>query len=280
MKKLIIILSIVFIGCGTDSANKAEIELQSMKYTPPPPEPIEESDDELSISNDEPVSTNNSFQKEQKLIKEGNITFQTLDIEKTKKAILDNTKVKKGYISNEEQNKLHERIELSLDIRIPADHFDEVLNKISSSAESIDSRNVNVKDVTEDYMDSQIRSKNKKEVENRYRELLKKATKIEEILSIEEKLGEIRSEIETYDGHIKFLDNKIDYSTLHVVFYKKIGNTYGFSFQFLDSLREGWSKFLSTILTILSYWPFLFLIGLLIFIFKKFKNSKKAKTIK
>lgn len=278
MKKLIIILSIVFIGCGTDSANKAEIELQSMKYTPP--EPIEESKDELSISNDEPVSTNNSFQKDQKLIKEGNITFQTLNIENTKKVILDNTKLLKGYISNEEQNKLHDRIELSLDIRIPANHFDEVLNKISSSAESIDSRSVNVKDVTEDYMDSQIRSKNKKEVENRYRELLKKATKIEEILSIEEKLGEIRSEIETYDGHIKFLDNKIAYSTLHVVFYKKIGNTYGFSFQFLDSLRDGWSKFLSTILTILSYWPFLFLIGLLFFIFKKLKNSKKAKTIK
>lgn len=278
MKKLILILSIVFLGCQTDSDNKAEMEAASMNNISLAP--IEENKDELSSLIAEPVSTNNSFQKEQKLIKEGNITFQTLDIEKTKKVILDNTKVKKGYISNEEQNKLHDRIELSLDIRIPANHFDEVLNKISSSAESIDSRNVNVKDVTEDYMDSQIRSKNKKEVENRYRELLKKATKVEEILSIEEKLGEIRSEIETYDGHIKYLDNKIAYSTLHVVFYKKIGNTHGFSFQFLDSLRDGWSKFLNTILTILNYWPFLFLFGLLYFIFKKFKNSKKAKTIK
>jgi hypothetical protein len=274
MKKLIIILSIFFFSCGTDSANEAEIELNSMNNISLVP--IEGANDELSKSKEELISTNNSFEKEQKLIKEGNIRFQTLNLENTKKIILENTKKVKGYISNEEQNKLHDRIELSLDIRIPSNHFDEVLNKISSSAENIDSRNVNIRDVTEDYMDSEIRSKNKKEVENKYRELLKKATKIEEILSIEEKLGEIRSEIETYDGHLKFLDNKIAYSTLHVVFYKNIGSTYGFSFQFIDSLRDGWGKFLNTILTILSYWPFLFLVGLLFFIFKKFKNSKKA----
>ena len=91
---------------------------------------------------------------------------------------------------------------------MPVIHFDDILNNISQSAENIDSRSIQVKDVTEDYQDAQIRIKNKKEIENRYRELLNKAQKVPEILSIEEKLGEIRTDIEAFEVILIILTTK------------------------------------------------------------------------
>ena len=70
-------------------------------------------------------------------------------------------------------------------------------------------------------------SKTKKEVEARYRELLTRATSVEEILKIEEQIGNIRTEIESAEGRLRYLSNQVQYSTLHVTFYEKYSN-FGF----------------------------------------------------
>ena len=273
MKKLLIvsIMLFLFLGCGSKEKNEEVDNIESVNMMNLSPPPLE---DELKSDGDISNIKTNSFSETQKIIKEGNIIFQTLDLEKTKELIVRNTQNAKGYVSNEKQNKQDDKIEYSLDIRVPVIHFDEILNNISQSAENIDSRSIHVKDVTEDYQDAQIRIKNKKEIENRYRELLNKAQKVPEILSIEEKLGEIRTDIEAYEGHINYLNNQVAFSTLHISFYKKIGKSYGFSFKFIDSLSDGWSKFTNAILAIISFWPFLIIVVILYLIFKSFSKKK------
>ena len=47
-------------------------------------------------------------------------------------------------------------------------------------------------------------------------ELLSTAENMEDLLSIESKLSDIRYEIESYESQLRLLDNQIDYSTVHV----------------------------------------------------------------
>ena len=73
---------------------------------------------------------------------------------------------------------------------------------------------IDSQDVTEEYIDITARLKTKKELEARYLELLKKANKVEEIVSIEKEIGNLRSDIESIEGRLRYINNAVAYSTL------------------------------------------------------------------
>ena len=40
------------------------------------------------------------------------------------------------------------------------------------------------------------------------------------MLEIERQIGELRADIESYEGRLKYLDNRVSYTTLHLSFTK------------------------------------------------------------
>lgn len=58
----------------------------------------------------------------------------------------------------------------------------------TKGVDKFDHKNIEVKDVTEEFLDVKARLKTKKELEDRYIDLLKKANNIKEILEIETRL--------------------------------------------------------------------------------------------
>lgn len=46
--------------------------------------------------------------------------------------------------------------------------------------------------------------------------LLEKAENVEDIITIENRLSDVRYELENYESQIRLLDNQIDYSTVYV----------------------------------------------------------------
>lgn len=263
--KLFIPLILISLACGKKSDNQIYTDSDVASVNMMNIEMPENKSKEV-------INTKQSFNENQKLIKTGNITFPTNNLDKTKNETVSFIKSLGGYISNDSQQKLNDRIQQTLIIRIPIKNFDNLVNKVIEIAEDIDERNISIEDVSEDFYDTETRIKNKKSVEIKYLDLLKKANKIEDILSIEGKLGEIRNEVETAEGHLKSLKDKISYSTLNVVFYKSISTPYSFSFQFSDAVRSGWSNLLEVLLKIISFWPFLIIIGSSIFVFKKYRK--------
>jgi hypothetical protein len=105
-----------------------------------------------------------------------------------------------AYISNESQNNYGERLQYNQMIRVPADQFDLLLQKIEGEAVNVESKNIHTQDVTEEFIDVEARLKTKKELETRYRELLKQAKTVQDIVSIEGQIAAVRSEIESMEG--------------------------------------------------------------------------------
>ena len=132
---------------------------------------------------------------ERKVIKQGEISFETSDAAATRETITKTVTALNAYIADDNIYNYGNRTEYRITIRVPADKFEQLLEGISKSAQKLESKNINALDVTSEYIDVEARIKTKKELDTRYKELLKQANKVEEILTIESEIGTLRSDI-------------------------------------------------------------------------------------
>ena len=170
----------------------------------------------------EEVSYEDKSNVSRKLIKNGRIIFESEDLNKTKSQVLLLVKKYKGYISSDRQNDYDNRINNHLKIRIPSQNFDTILSGISKEVKEFDTKEITISDVTEEFLDIEARLKNKKELEKRFLEILQKAKTVKEILDVEKEIGQLREDIESAEGKLKYLQNQVSFSTLDVSFYKTV----------------------------------------------------------
>ena len=226
---------------------------------------------ELKGNNEAPVV-------ERKLIKTGDVSFETNDLSATRSHIEQVLKKYKGYIATDNEYKSSQSITTNLTVRIPSKSFDDFLNEISSKVSRFDNKNISVNDVTEQFLDVEVRLKVKKELEQRYSEILKKASSVKEIIEVERELNNVRSEIESIEGRLKYLQNQVSYSTLTIRFYKtEISKAYSKSYG--KRLAEAFSSGIDNIkwffIGLVNIWPFILLIIILIIFIKKRIKRKK-----
>ncbi|GAB5565146.1 MAG: DUF4349 domain-containing protein [Winogradskyella sp.] len=214
-----------------------------------------------------------------KLIKESYLSFETKDVDATYNHIVTVLKKYNGYIQDDRANKGYNRTSRHLIIRIPTKNFQSTIDDISVNVDYFDNKQVTLKDVTEEFIDLEARLKAKRELENRYLELLNKAKNVKEILEIERELSQIREEIEAKQGRLKYLNNKVSLSTINIEFYKvtvesKVTKSYGS--KMWNALVSGFDGLSNFFLGILYIWPFIIIVIVLVyFIRKRFKKRNK-----
>lgn len=211
---------------------------------------------------------------ERKLIKEGDVSFETSDIAATRQTIFQAVKKFDAYVSSDKESKSPGRNTNTIVIRVPSTHFDALLTEATSGIENFDSKNIGVEDVTEEFLDIQARLKTKKELENRFLELLKKAQTVTEILEIEKQIGELRAEIESIEGRLKYLQDRVSYSSLTLTFYETLSSETEFGRKFKSGFRNGWDGLIWFLVLITNLWAFIVL-GLGLFIGIKFYRRRK-----
>jgi len=109
----------------------------------------------------------------------------------------------------------------SLELRIPSEHFDEAVNGLSHVGK-LESVNVNVQDVGEEFVDVQARMNNARRLEQRLIDLLANRTgKLTDVLRVEGELARVREEIERYEGRLRYLRSRSSVSTLTVAIHER-----------------------------------------------------------
>lgn len=98
-------------------------------------------------------------------------------------------------------------------LRIPVEIFKDVVSELSLLG-NMPYRSINADNITLQYTDAQARLKTRETEEARLLELLTEAESVDEILSIEHYLSDVRYEIESLTGQIKGWDNQISFSSL------------------------------------------------------------------
>ncbi len=269
----LVLLVTLFISCTENMNDKnMHFALQDAKV-------VESADeDEFEVASNLPPSTQPATLKmtDKKLIRNGSLDFETDQLKKTKSEIEKICKELNAYISLESENNYENRFQYTQTIRVPADQFDILITRLEVLAKKIESKNINTEDVTEQFIDVETRLKTKKELEERYREILKQAKTIEDIVSIESEIATVRSEIESMEGRLNYLKNQVSFSTLNITYYETIGTDFGFASKFIQSLKGGWDNLLAFIIFLINLWPFVIGTAVLAFWWWSKRKNRKA----
>ncbi len=214
-----------------------------------------------------------------KIIKEADLRFRTKDNHETYSLIKNSLKGFGAYISEENTFNYSNRTGFDITIRVPAERFDSLLDFIVTHAniKELDNKSTQLKDVTEEFIDIQARIKIKKESEQKLADLLKQAKNLSETLEIQKQLTDLRADIESIEGRLKYLTDQVNYSTIRISFYENIKYSKRFFGDFWDALKDGWQVFLHLI-TLLTYlWVVILVFILIRWGYKYYKREAKNK---
>jgi len=281
MKRYILLLSCF---CLTACQNREHSSVDAVKFPPPVVNADEQYQaQEIMVTPAPPKAqpvANNAIAVDKKVIKEGEISIETNDLKAARKSLTDTLAKIGGYIDEEsESNNAEEQRKLYVfKVCIPVQNFESFLTTVSAAADRVESKNIRIKDVTTEYIDITTRLNNKKLLENRYKDLLAKAGKMSDILEVENKLNEIRTDIESSQGQLNYLNKQIAFSTLQVTFFTKnsLGNINdgGFGYKLKKAFGDSWEVLQSVFFGLITFWP---VIALLIIIYLLFKAWRRRK---
>jgi hypothetical protein len=101
-------------------------------------------------------------------------------------------------------------------VRIPIDQYSDFLSGVDALGFA-ESRSENAQDVTEEYVDTEVRIENKKKLESRILTMLEeRAGKLSDVLEIERELARVREEIERMEGRLRFLKDRTSLATITI----------------------------------------------------------------
>ena len=103
----------------------------------------------------------------------------------------------------------------SLTVRIPAEDVDRFTEKVTGICNVVNS-GTNKQDVTLTYVDIESRKTALEAEEARLLELMAKAATLNDLLTIEKRLTDVRTELEKVTSALKVFDNQVDYATVHL----------------------------------------------------------------
>ncbi len=263
MKKVFVFVSVFVILISCDKMGESTVSKGYFKDEMAVQEAIEPSNDDTPLNpNEEDVDL-----EPQKLIKTGSLSFETQSLDKTYQIIAKNIKNYHGYVQNDFTQKSYDRISRDLTVRIPVKNFQPLVDSIATTVKVFDRKEINTKDVTEKFVDIEARIKAKRKLEERYLQLLSKAKTMGDMLEIERQVAQIREEIEAKQGRLKYLQNQVTYSTLHLSFYELIPVQNAPSKTYLSRLwraaKSGFQSIGNFFIGLVYVWPFI-LIGVLI----------------
>ena len=215
-----------------------------------------------------------------KIIKDGRIGLEVADINKAKSSIDALVKSHNGYYESENLDNTIYSSTYNLKIRVPSGKFEDFVSGVESTKGKIRYKEINARDVTRQFIDLETRLENKQNYLTRYRELLKKANTIDEILSIERNISSLEEEIESTTKQLKYLSNQVDFSTLDIRINQEkefiAQKSVGFFFRLKNSFVKGWSGFIDFTFFVVKFWPFLILVGIGIYFWRKRKKKNKS----
>ena len=300
MKKLFALLialvmtASLLAGCGAASMDKMENGFAADAPAAAAPMETPEMDYVVDSSLTSTDSTQTALPADQKIITTMHMDAETEAMETLLNSINAKTAELGGYMESQEiyngsKYDSYRYRYAYLTVRIPASKLDSFVNHVSDNA-NITSRNTSTENVTLSYIATESRIAALETEQTRLLELLAKAENMEDLLLIESRLTEVRTELEQVNSVLRSYDNRINYSTIHLnitevkeytdttepeTFWDRISKGFVNS---LENVGDGIVDFVVFLVVALPYFlPFIILAVVIIVIIKAAKKKKNKK---
>jgi len=233
---------------------------------------------------------------DRKLIRNVNLSLQTKEFDSVLENMSQKVKDLGGYVQDSSvwgsSSDYSSSRSASYTLRIPSDKLDEFIDVVETLG-NVTYKNESVDDVTLQYVDVESHKKALETEQERLLALLEQAESVEDIITIENRLSDVRYELENYGSQIRLLDNQIDYSTVYVDisevsrvtdtgkqgFFEEVASRFNDSIYVVLMGLRGFAVGVLGSLPILVVWGVILAAVVILlrkFVFKKSKKNKKT----
>lgn len=123
--------------------------------------------------------------------------------------------VEQSDISGKSIQNDYSRRRAYMTVRIPSTKLDQFVASVEDNG-NVTNKSETATDVTIQYSDLESRKKSLTIEQDRIWALLEKADTLESVIALEERLSEIRYELEAMESKLRLYDNQVDYSTVYI----------------------------------------------------------------
>jgi len=218
-----------------------------------------------------------------KIIKDGRLGLQVDNLQIAKQKIDSLVKSAGGYYANENLKNSENQYGYELVIRIPVVNFERFVGSAEKGSSKILYKEIQARDVTEEFVDLESRLNSKRNSLARYNEIMKKANSVKDIIEIEESIRVLQEKIESTQGRLRYLSNCIDFSTLNMTISTQKDFTFkpvkrdSFWEKLKESIADGWYGLVDFILEFFGLWPYLILIIPIGFLIRRLRKKWKLR---
>jgi Domain of unknown function (DUF4349) len=149
-----------------------------------------------------------------KIVKTANLGLRSGEVRQSAAQAQQVAAAAGGSVFSSQVYRSEDSVTAQLMLSVPSEEFERVLDELRGLGEKVTTDTVSGQDVTEEYVDLQSRERNLRATEESLLRLYSKAGNVEEALSIQRELTNVRGEIELVQGRIKYLDQHTAYSQI------------------------------------------------------------------
>ena len=222
---------------------------------------------------------------ERKIIRTATLTIEAADYNKYYNAVYEAVKRSGGYISQENQSQSDYKKENVLSIKIPVLQFDAAIALLINGTghEELIVKTISSDDVTGQVVDTKSRLESKRQVREKYLDLLKQAKNMKDVLLVQNEINDLQEQIEMATGRISYLNQSASYSTINLTFFQvldssiRIDEEPTFVKRVVAALQTGWDLIQYVLVALTTIWPILLAAGFLWFALRRYRLSKQRK---
>lgn len=312
VKTIILLLPILLFACG--QSNRENASRQSSIEQPATVSPAANSaankiatEQDLVVKRANSVANSNVATKQvsldqadkskaevvptdRKIIRNAELTLEASSPEESQQKITAIAESKGGFVVESQQTSSSSSVTIrdvvTMTVRVPSEKFSESLEEIRKISSRVVVETVKGQDVTEEFVDIEATLKTKKALEEKFLEIMKQSKSVDEALSVQRELSEVRNEIEKIEGRKRFLENQTSLSTIKIRLQTPTvysANSSGFFYQLGEAFSTGFNFAINFVLglitLIIAILPFVLFIVLPIYLVLRYfwRKRKKAK---
>ena len=150
---------------------------------------------------------------DRKIIRTATVTLETEQVSARFEDVGNIAAGAGGFVASSSFGNSGDKQTASVTIRVPNDRYQDVLGQLRKLG-SVTGEQSNASDVTEQYTDLDSRLRNLRATEAQYLEFLTRAENLNDVLTVQDRLNNVRAEIEQVQGRIQLLSNQADLATI------------------------------------------------------------------
>ena len=222
---------------------------------------------------------------DRKIIKTASLDAGVKDFHSFYTSMREKVKALGGYIAQEEQRQSAYKIENSVTIKVPVDQFDNAVAQLTSGMQTINEKKIASQDVTTEVVDTRSRMEAKKQVRQRYMDLLNQAKNMQEILDVQSEINAVQVEIESAAGRMEYLTHSAVFSTIHLTYYQVLNLSArdetkpSFANRLSRAFRTGWSWMGELFVVLVAIWPLLLMGFAAVIIYRRSRSSQSKEKV-